>query len=187
MIEDMSQEDEWWLDTDLPDDPIVRQELSIEQIFTKFGRQLGSAFKVSLGSFKRAYLQGARTFIIHEPEERPEKGVPTVKLKEILRKQKERGNELRDWMQGRAIEAGTRSKEESEAYYKSLGSRGIDRVPDRYRVHVPAPEMLTEHRDLNYMQRRQDALQSRRRDVLGRIEKVRVRPGMNEPYYSPRR
>jgi hypothetical protein len=57
---------------------------------------------------------------------------------------------LRDWFDARREAADTRRREAAPA----TGSRGVDRVPARYRVHTPAPEFVVEHTSSRRMRRR---------------------------------
>jgi hypothetical protein len=52
---------------------------------------------------------------------------------------------LRDWFDARREAADKRRKDAAKA---PRGPRGVDRVPARYRMHVPAPVYVVEHHDM---------------------------------------
>jgi hypothetical protein len=53
------------------------------------------------------------------------------------------GEELRRWLHAREIAAGIRNRKRRKE--QPTGSRGVDRVPDQYRVTKPAPQWVHQH------------------------------------------
>lgn len=63
---------------------------------------------------------------------------------------------FRDWFEERRTESMKRNAAAAKAYRER--PRGVDRVPDRYRVHAPVPKYVVQHTSANYTQRRAWAL-----------------------------
>lgn len=101
--------------------------------------------------------------------------MPKTRQKDAIRHQKARGEALREWLHERRIEAHkrlTRAKQEAPVL-----PRGVDRVPERYRVETPEPQVLVEHAGPNYGERRNFSRSSGRS----------LPPSKNTPHINPER
>ena len=66
------------------------------------------------------------------------------------------GNQLRDWLQARQIAAGIRGRKKKQP--TASGKRGVDRVPERYRVTRPKPEWIHLHTSPSRAMQRRDGV-----------------------------
>lgn len=80
------------------------------------------------------------------------------------------GEQLRQWLHARQIAAGIRNRKRRKE--QPTGKRGVDRVPERYRVTKPAPEWVVLHT-------------SPSRHLVRHTGASRGR--INEPYVNPMR
>jgi hypothetical protein len=93
----------------------------------------------------------------------------TRRQADALRQQRTLAERLTVWRDERRAAAHKRAKEN-----RHTGPRGVDRVPDRLRVHPEPPAYLVKHTDANYRTRRDRALWS-----------GGLRTGSNEPHVNP--
>lgn len=77
---------------------------------------------------------------------------PTPRQRDALRAQKAHGTNLREWVHTRGEEVAkllrkltARRKKKAET---AGVTRGVDRVPERYRVAKPEPQWIARHEDL---------------------------------------
>ena len=101
----------------------------------------------------------------------------------------ERTENLREWFERKRTEGKERAKDRRAELNKK--PRGVDRVPEHL-TRIPKwaiPVPLVEYDDDNYKTRRTSAKRFRTREQLpsgrrGKMEKVTVRPGSNQPYIN---
>lgn len=91
---------------------------------------------------------------------------PTRTQAAARRDQRTLAERLKVWREGRRDKArdlaAKRRKAEAKARKKSKATRGVDRVPERYRVTGPAPVYVVQHTDAPYRWRRRHALNTGR-------------------------
>lgn len=77
----------------------------------------------------------------------------TRRQRDAVRRQRAHGDDLRAWLHDREQAVQKRLSELRKALFNrrqkgKAPSRGVDRVPDRYRVKAPEPTVIVEHHDL---------------------------------------
>lgn len=105
-----------------------------------------------------------------------------MKQKDALRKQKDNGLALREWLSDRATQAANLARSIREV--RASEPKGKDRLPASMQGLEIRREYLIEHADANHAQRRKAGHTER---VKGKRPKRVYRPGMNQVYYSPKR
>lgn len=104
--------------------------------------------------------------------------MPKSTQREAIARQKAHGESLRSWLQDRATAAKKAVAKRRAEAAKNRPSRGVDRVPERYRgAGKPIVEHLVEHADENYRTRRDRGLS----------HGSGMRSGTNQPHVNPAR
>ncbi|MCW2758697.1 MAG: hypothetical protein JWO46_2443 [Nocardioidaceae bacterium] len=83
------------------------------------------------------------------------KAGPTPRQVDALGRQRAHGDDLRGWLQGRAASLAKSIRERLKRKPKTKArSRGVDRVPARYRVAHPVPVVIASPEGPNHAERR---------------------------------
>lgn len=103
--------------------------------------------------------------------------------RKLLKKQKEHGTELREWLHERSVAAQKKSKEKQIEYNKR--PRGVDRVPDRLKGLAPTVKPVSVQADDNYFVRRAWAKATGKRTERVTVEVIPIMRGKRANPKSP--
>lgn len=95
---------------------------------------------------------------------------PTRRRNQAAAESRSFGEQLRQWLHARQVAAGIRNRKRRKARPKF--SRGVDRVPARYRVTRPEPQWVHRHQSLSRWWARRTG---------------QSRGAVNQPYTNPMR
>lgn len=104
-------------------------------------------------------------------------------FRKVIKKQKEHGTELREWLHERSVAAQKKTKEKEIEYNKR--PRGVDRVPDRLKGLSVTVKPVSVQADDNYQFRRGMAKFTGKRTERVTVEVIPVMRGKRDNPKSP--